>query len=389
MENIIDVIKKMQIEIPKDIISKKCFCDSGNKMIDCCLKKFKNSKKIDLVQIIEDYNIFDLNFENQCLIFEENKHECNSPPVGSHTISHSINLKKIMKDNKVYNIAGGSFYEEAREQGQSFKKIATTVSSIFPGFCNKHEQLFLGVDKGISNKDDILKSYYREVIFQTEKLKRGVKRAKFLKKMCNKLKSRMVYLEKRNMLISLYHGYTEEEQLESLRLLISERNRDEIIDNFNNSEDFIYFKEYEYEGVLPFVASSIYALPTYRLNENPMHVIVSQNRKGNSSIILACFKAASQSISEIERITENKENIADIIFKLSFSMENSFYNIDYIDKDKEIKNKLKERYNYDTMIRMGNMCVRRPLLFKEYLQEILIPFDFIKIENKLISNREF
>lgn len=118
-----------------------------------------------------------------------------------------------------------------------------------------------------------------------------------------------------------------------------------------------------------------------------MHVIVSQNRNGNSSIIFACFKTASQSISEIERITENKENIADIIFKLSFSMENSFYNIDYIDEDKEIKNKLKERYNYDTMIRMGNMCVRKPLLFKEYLQEILIPFDFIKIENKLISDK--
>lgn len=375
------------------IIPKSLFIDYKNILGNDILDKFKNKTKISLLNILEDTNLFKLNSNNTCVIFEKYKEECIGNSVGSHSISSNQNLTPIANkiQKKVYKIDGNnSFYSQSNNGGQYFSEIPISKASVFPGFCDKHENLFSNIDHGINtlNDEDIYWAYYREAVFYYLKLDNNVIRSRYLYSLLDKLKKNFLtdtveYMYINNLSLSYYN-----------ECIIEGKRRNEskkIIDKFEQNIDIckkikkglLYIKHFEYDGVLPFVSSGIFNINLESLaeNENAFYITVTTSNDKKSLITLSCFSDFGGAIEDINLICQ-QPSVLNTIFKISFSMENCYYNIDYINRDKNKKEKLKNYFNKDTFLRF---CEPHSKEYIEHFKNLLTPFDFINIDNILIK----
>lgn len=375
------------------IIPESLFVDSGNISGKNILDKFKNKAKINLLQLLQDTDLFPLNNKNQCVIFNKFKKECIGNSVGSHSISSTQNLKTIANEvqKKVYKLDGNkSFYSQFNNNGQYFSEIPISKASVFPGFCFKHENLFSNIDHGINilNDEDIYWAYYREVIFYYLKLDNNVIRSAYLHNLLKKLKKNFSMYTKEYQYINNLSEYFFYE-------CIKENNRknecQKIIDKLEQNIDInktiknnlLYIKHFEYDGVLPFVSSGLLNINAEKVDENEhsFYITVTTSNNNKSLITLSCFLNCRGAIKSINLICK-QPNVINTIFKLSFSMENCYYNIDYINRDQSSKEKIKDYFNKDTFLRF---CEPFSEEYLEHFKNLLIPFDFINIENKLIK----
>lgn len=375
------------------IIPQSLFINYKNISGKDVLDNFKNTKNISLLHILENTNLFKLNKTNECVIFDKYKGECIGKSVGSHSISNNQNLipiaSKIQK--KVYKIDGSnSFYSQLNNGGQYFSEIPISKASVFPGFCGKHENLFSNIDRGINtlNDEDIYWAYYREAVFYYLKLNNNVIRSRYLYSLLDKLKKNFLidtveYKYINNLSLSHYN-----------ECIIEGKRRNEskkIIDKFEQNidiykkikKDLLYIKHFEYDGVLPFVSSGIFNINLEALdeNENTFYITVTTSNNKKSLITLSCFSDFVGAIEDINLICQ-QPSVLNTIFKISFSMENCYYNIDYINRDENKKEKFKNYFNKDTFLRF---CEPFSEEYIEHFKNLLIPFDFINIENILIK----
>lgn len=380
-----------KICIPENLFTDK-FGISGKTLLNNI--KSKNKNKVTLLKILEDSTIFPLNIDEECVIFEKYKKECIKNSVGSHTISCSQNLEPIasIKDKKVYQVNGGdSYYSQAKNKGQYFSIIPISKASVFPGFCCKHESLFSNIDHGLNilNDDDIYWAYYREIMFYFLKLQNNVTRGKYLYNLFDKLKTQsFIKKEEYDIIDRISLAFYNECVIENKRknecLKIINKLNDNIDINKNINKDLLYIKHFEYEGKLPFTLSGLFNTDLNNIDDSKsaFYITVTINNKGNSLITLSCFLDNEKAIREIDKISSQK-SILNTVFKLSFSMENCYYNIDFINKDKDAKERMQEYFNKDTFLRFNAPYSEE---YIEHFKNILEPFNFIKIDNKLINS---
>lgn len=106
---------------------------------------------------------------------------------------------------------------------------------------------------------------------------------------------------------------------------------------------------------------------------------VTTNNMKNSLITLSCFSDCPNVIQDINRICD-QESVLNTIFKLSFSVENSFYKVNFINENN--KEKMKDYFNKDTIFRFDEKHSNERL---EHFDNLLRPFNFISLENTLIN----
>lgn len=355
--------------------------------------KEKNKNKVTLLKLLEDSSIFPLNFDGKCVIFDKYKHECIKNSVGSHSISCGQNLEPISdKNKKVYQIHGAdSYYGQAKNKGQSFHETPISRASVFLGFCCKHEALFSNIDHGINvlNDDDIYWAYYRELIFYFMKLKNNIVRAKYLYKLLDKLKlceniNKDEYEEIDNISYGFYYECIIENRRKNECFKILKILDDNVDENKKVKEGLLYIRHFEYEGTLPFTFSGLFNINLENIddNKNAFYITATTSMNKTSLITLSCFAENNEAIKQIDNIT-SQPNVLNTVFKLSFSMENCYYNIEYINMDKKNKERIKDYFNKDTFLRFNAPYSKE---YIEHFNNILKPFDFININNKLIKS---
>lgn len=139
-----------------------CWCGSGKKFKQCHINRNKQEK----IQPYElDTHIKKIKNGKKCFAPKEWQKHCDKKIIRAHTISKSVNLKRIADTNNQFY----SFSRSAKIHGPQLKKIGINQASTYNIFCSKHDaQLFSLIEnrKFALENDQIFLIAYRNICYE-------------------------------------------------------------------------------------------------------------------------------------------------------------------------------------------------------------------------------
>lgn len=331
-----------------------CICDSGKKYINCC--KRKSLDMVGLINLLtKTVPLNDPLKKNKC-IFNKHFGTCEKIRSNSHSISQSSNLDPISKENKLYSFHDSSFTTRKNNGNiTKFKKISSVKASVFYGVCGEHDKIYKRIDDFFDKKsyDNYFWASQREILRTLYVIDKNI----------NLFNNSLRYLNSINGIFYYKHHYKlvdisnyKSQISESLKNLKKEKNKykkiinlyfNSLTSDFSINKNILYSVNLEFDYQIPYNFSCFMPIYTFKIlnfdsfninyNKEMIYISLLSNvnnpNNNGSTLVLSCLKKHKNSIKIINKISEIKPNfIAEHLMLFSLMHDNSFYNIDYIDK---------------------------------------------------------
>ncbi|MDV8151706.1 SEC-C metal-binding domain-containing protein [Acinetobacter pittii] len=164
--------------------NEECWCDSGKKFKNCHLDR---EKMAPLTIQEEQVHLKKIDKDLKLCLFNQFDNTCSNGIIKAHSVSKELFLRKISRNNKVYNPQMDTIKYKV-----NMKDIGVNEASVFYGFCNKHDtNLFSDFETGkfTASSSQLLKLGYRALCLEIFKKIKVIKKFSFYKENMDKGKN--------------------------------------------------------------------------------------------------------------------------------------------------------------------------------------------------------